>query len=65
VSTPIELDDTEANTTGAMGLGEPVMIPTAAAIANAISNATGIRVTNIPISPVQLSRIPAEDTARR
>ena len=46
-------DDT-ANTAGAKGLGEPVIIPTAAAIANAIYNATGIRVTETPMSPVRL-----------
>jgi CO/xanthine dehydrogenase Mo-binding subunit len=54
VSVPVDLDDTEANTTGAKGLGEPVTIPTAAAIANAIHHATGIRVTQTPMSPVQL-----------
>ena len=31
-SLPIELEDLEANTTGAKGLGEPVTIPTAAAL---------------------------------
>ncbi len=57
VSVPIELDDQEANTTGSKGLGEPVTIPTAAAIANAVYNATGIRVTATPINPVQLSQM--------
>ena len=54
VSLPIELDDPEANTTGAKGLGEPVTIPTAAAIANAVYHATGIRITGTPINPLQL-----------
>jgi len=53
-SLPIERPDDEANTTGAKGLGEPVTIPTAAAIANAIFHATGVRVTRTPMSPVQL-----------
>ncbi|MFP4087905.1 MAG: xanthine dehydrogenase family protein molybdopterin-binding subunit [Desulfobacteraceae bacterium] len=47
-SLPIELDDREANNTGAKGLGEPVTIPTAAAIADAIYDATGIRITETP-----------------
>jgi len=55
LSLPIDPGDTEANTTGAKGLGEPVTIPTAAAIANAVYNATGIRVTTTPINPLKLS----------
>jgi xanthine dehydrogenase YagR molybdenum-binding subunit len=35
ISLPVELMDNLANTTGAKGLGEPVTIPTAAALANA------------------------------
>jgi xanthine dehydrogenase YagR molybdenum-binding subunit len=54
VSLPIELEDTECNSTGAKGLGEPVTIPTAAAIANAVFHATGVRVTEAPINPTQL-----------
>jgi xanthine dehydrogenase YagR molybdenum-binding subunit len=60
VSLPIEVDDTVANTTGAKGLGEPVTIPTAAAIANAVYHATGVRITTTPINPVQLCRLLAE-----
>jgi xanthine dehydrogenase YagR molybdenum-binding subunit len=59
-SHPIEEPDSEANTTGAKGLGEPVTIPTAAAFANAVCHATGIRVTDTPVNPVQLSRLLAE-----
>lgn len=36
---------------GVIGIGEPVTIPTAAAIANAVSNAIGKRVTRLPITP--------------
>lgn len=36
---------------GVIGLGEPPIIPTAAAIANAVSNALGVRVTSLPITP--------------
>jgi CO/xanthine dehydrogenase Mo-binding subunit len=53
-SAPIDLPDNEANITGAKGLGEPVTIPTAAAVANAIYNATGLRITSTPISPIGL-----------
>ena len=56
VSAPVDLPDGEANTTGAKGLGEPVTIPTAAAVANAICNATGLRITATPASPVALCR---------
>jgi CO/xanthine dehydrogenase Mo-binding subunit len=59
-SLPIEPDDSEANTTGAKGLGEPVTIPTAAAVANAVYHATGVRVTQTPINPIQLCRLLAE-----
>jgi xanthine dehydrogenase YagR molybdenum-binding subunit len=33
------------------GIGEPPVIPTAAAIANAVFNATGARITELPITP--------------
>lgn len=36
---------------GAKGIGEPAIIPTAAAIANAVSNAIGKPVNEIPVSP--------------
>jgi len=57
ISLPIELESSAVNTTGAKGLGEPVTIPTAAAVANAVTHAAGIRVTESPISPMQLCRL--------
>ncbi len=36
---------------GVIGLGEPPIIPTAAAIANAVANAIGVWVTSLPITP--------------
>jgi xanthine dehydrogenase YagR molybdenum-binding subunit len=39
---------------GVIGIGEPVTIPTAAAIANAVSNAIGKRVTRLPITPARV-----------
>jgi len=65
ISLPIETDDTEVNTTGAKGLGEPVTIPTAAAVANAVYHATGVRVSTTPITPVQLCRLLAEHRKER
>ncbi len=53
-SIPIDRADDQANTTGAKGLGEPVTIPTAPAIANAVYNATGVRATGTPMSPARL-----------
>jgi CO/xanthine dehydrogenase Mo-binding subunit len=60
-SLPIDVPDNEANTTGAKGLGEPVAIPTAAAIANAVYHAIGIRITTTPINPVKLSQLLTEN----
>lgn len=53
-SLPVEMPDDEANITGAKGLGEPVTIPTAAAIANAVYDATGVRFRNTPLNPLLL-----------
>lgn len=36
---------------GVLGIGEPPSIPTAAAIANAIFNATGVRLRELPMTP--------------
>lgn len=36
---------------GAKGLGEPAIIPTAGAIANAVYNAIGVRIKSLPITP--------------
>ncbi len=39
---------------GAKGVGEPPVVPVAAAIANAIYDAVGIRATQLPITPERL-----------
>ncbi len=36
---------------GVKGIGEPAIIPTAAAIANAVYNAIGVRVKSLPLTP--------------
>ena len=41
---------------GARGIGEPAMVPTAPAIANAVRDAVGVRMTRLPISPERLWR---------
>jgi xanthine dehydrogenase YagR molybdenum-binding subunit len=60
VSHALDLPDREANLAGAKGLGEPVTIPTAAAIANAVYNATGIRVIETPMNAPRLSKLFSE-----
>ena len=57
ISNPIDRPDPEANLTGAKGLGEPATIPTAAAVANAVYNATGVRVSETPMSPLRLVQL--------
>jgi len=37
--------------TDAGGIGEPAIVPTAAAIANAVYNATGVRINTLPMTP--------------
>ena len=54
---PIDPHDTECNSTGTKGLGEPATITTAAAIANAIYHATGIRVTEAPVTPARMLQL--------
>jgi xanthine dehydrogenase YagR molybdenum-binding subunit len=50
----VDPHDTECNTTGAKGVGEPATIPTAAAVANAVFHATGLRLTDAPMSPARV-----------
>ncbi|HEV8376263.1 MAG TPA: xanthine dehydrogenase family protein molybdopterin-binding subunit, partial [Candidatus Polarisedimenticolia bacterium] len=39
------------NNTQVVGIGEPAIIPTAAAVANAVANALGLRIDDLPITP--------------
>ncbi len=43
--------DNLLNNTGVKGVGEPAIIPTAGAIANAVYNAIGVRIKSLPITP--------------
>jgi xanthine dehydrogenase molybdenum-binding subunit len=55
---PIDLEFIETNDSfgpfGAKGVGEPGLVPTAPAIANAIYNAIGIRIRDLPITPEKI-----------
>lgn len=48
INATASLPDWEANETGAKGIGEPPIIPTAAALANAIFDALGVRIRDLP-----------------
>jgi xanthine dehydrogenase YagR molybdenum-binding subunit len=56
VSELIDEPDTHLTNLGSKGLGEPPIIPTAAAIANAIRDATGADVRSLPISREEMLR---------
>jgi CO/xanthine dehydrogenase Mo-binding subunit len=47
----IDVVDERLNNLGAKGLGEPPRIPSSAAIANAVYNAIGVHVREIPMTP--------------
>jgi xanthine dehydrogenase YagR molybdenum-binding subunit len=47
---------------GVIGIGEPVTIPTAGAIANAVANAIGVRVGSLPITPQKVLAALGMDT---
>ena len=42
------------SSTDAGGIGEPAKIPTAAAVANAVYNATGVRIRELPMTPARV-----------
>ena len=50
-ATCLDVVDTVANPVGARGLAEPPVIPTAPAIANAVGDALGVAVNDLPLSP--------------
>jgi CO/xanthine dehydrogenase Mo-binding subunit len=50
VHAQVNLPDPAANPTGAKGIGEPPLIPTAPAIANAVYDAIGVRIRDLPLS---------------
>jgi xanthine dehydrogenase YagR molybdenum-binding subunit len=50
----VDEPDPAANDLGAKGLGEPPIIGVAAAIANAVADATGVRIRELPITPARM-----------
>jgi len=52
----VDIPDEHLTNLGAKGLGEPPIIPTAAAIANAIRDATGADVRSLPITREEMLR---------
>ena len=57
----VGVPDTRANSTGAKGIGEPPLIPTAPAIANAVFDAIGIRFRENPLTRERVMAALAED----
>lgn len=49
----VDIDD-PVGPYGAKAVGEPAIVPTAAAIANAVYDATGVRITELPITPARM-----------
>jgi len=43
-----------SNATGTIGIGEPPTIPTAAAVANAVADALGVRLYELPMTPARV-----------
>jgi xanthine dehydrogenase YagR molybdenum-binding subunit len=56
----LDIPDEHLTNLGSKGLGEPPIVPTAAAIANAIRDATGADVRSLPISREEMLRALAE-----
>jgi CO/xanthine dehydrogenase Mo-binding subunit len=60
----IDVPDPHLTNLGSKGLGEPPIIPVAAAIANAIRDATGANVRSLPITREEMLRALREAEAR-
>jgi xanthine dehydrogenase YagR molybdenum-binding subunit len=60
----VDEPDVHLTNLGSKGLGEPPIVPTAAAIANAIRDATGADVTSLPITREEILRALREAEAR-
>ena len=61
----VDMPDKHLTNLGSKGLGEPPIVPTAAAIANAIRDATGAEVRSLPITREEMLRALREAAARR
>src|SRR5206468_4737820 len=56
----IDVPDAHLTSLGSKGLGEPPIVPVAAAIANAIRDATGADVRSLPITREEMLRALAD-----
>jgi CO/xanthine dehydrogenase Mo-binding subunit len=61
----VDIPDAHLTNLGSKGLGEPPIVPTAAAIANAIRDATGADVRSLPITREEMLRALREARERR
>jgi CO/xanthine dehydrogenase Mo-binding subunit len=61
----IDVPDEHLTNLGSKGLGEPPIVPTSAAIANAIRDATGAHVRSLPITREEMLRALREARERR
>lgn len=52
------------NSTDAGGIGEPAIIPAAASVANAVYNALGVRLRELPMTPARVLAALAQRGAR-
>jgi CO/xanthine dehydrogenase Mo-binding subunit len=60
----LDIPDEHLTNLGSKGLGEPPIVPTAAAIANAIRDATGADVRSLPVTREEMLRALAEARER-
>jgi xanthine dehydrogenase YagR molybdenum-binding subunit len=60
----IDAVDTVANHVGARGLAEPPIIPVAPAIANAVADALGVELCEIPLTPWRVLQALRDEPAR-
>jgi xanthine dehydrogenase YagR molybdenum-binding subunit len=67
VSELLDIPDAHLTNLWSKGIGEPPIVPTAAAIANAIRDATGADVRSLPITREELLRalLEARERERR
>jgi xanthine dehydrogenase YagR molybdenum-binding subunit len=61
----VDEPDTHLTNLGSKGLGEPPIVPTAAAIANAIRDATGADVRSLPVDRAEMLRALGEARERQ
>jgi xanthine dehydrogenase YagR molybdenum-binding subunit len=61
----LDIPDEHLTNLGSKGLGEPPIIPTAAAIANAIRDATGADVRSVPVTREEMLRALSEASERQ